>query len=80
MDAEAKAAVAMLKGRRATANEQRAAMQEVFSEIRQAILNQGIDAHLLREFELFAVDLALNVLVLSNMDAQIDNVESAVQD
>jgi len=80
MDAEAKAVIAMLKEQRATANEQRAAMQEVFSEVRQAILNQGIDAHLLREFELFAVDLALNDLTLRNMDAQVDNAESAAQD
>ena len=80
MDAEAKAVIAMLKARRVTADDQRAALQEVFSETRQAILAQGIDLHLLREFELFAVDLALNDVVLRNMDAQIDNAESAAQD
>lgn len=80
MDAKAKAMIAMLKARRITADEQRAALQEVFSETRQAILAQGANHHLLREFELFAVDLALNDVVLRNMDAQIDNAESVAQD
>lgn len=80
MDTEAEALIAMMKERRATADEQRAALQEVFSETRQAILSRGIDAHLLREFELFAIDLAVNDLTLRNMDAQIANAESAATD
>lgn len=80
MDGEGSAVVAMLKEQKARASEQRAALQEIFSETRQAILVEGIDPHLLREFELFAIDLAVNDLTLRNMDAQIANAESAAQD
>jgi hypothetical protein len=80
VDPQAEAQIGMLREQRAVADQQRAALQEVFSEIRQSILSWQIDPHLLREFGLFAIDLAVNDLTLRNMDAMIANAESAAQD
>lgn len=37
---------------------QRAAMEEVATELRQAILASGVDRHLLREYRLAVIDLS----------------------
>jgi DNA-binding response OmpR family regulator len=75
MDADAEAHIATLRKQREVAQGQRAAMEEVQSETRQALLEMGADEYVLRQFELGAIDLAINDVTLRNMDRQIENVE-----
>ena len=62
---------------RAHQAQQRAAMQEVATELRQEVLSTGVDPLVLREYELAVVDLALLDAMERTMEARFRNMADA---
>jgi len=59
------------EAQRQVQREQLASLQEVVSGLRQSLLESGVDATLLREFELNAIDVALLEGLERTMDARV---------
>jgi hypothetical protein len=80
MDDEVADALSAIRAQRESFATQLAALEEITSEQRAEILSSGVDPHLLREFELGVVDMALNSVLRHNADGRLKNVEAAASD
>jgi hypothetical protein len=59
---------------------QRAAMEEVATELRQELLNSGADPTILREYELAMIDLAFVEAMERTMEARFRNMADQAGD
>lgn len=79
-DKETEDTLRFLRKQRELQDSANAQMEGVTAELRQEILASGVDPHVLREYELTVVDMALNAMSITTTNSRLKNAESAAQD